>query len=147
MTRVALGRHRNELTACGALVTGVAIDSSVRSGQGESIVVLLNLLNRDLPSANGMALFAVRSQLTPVNIGVAILASLPDIAEDRLDVALCATHRCVHAAKRIFCLVVVEFRDGANRLPCARGVTVLAWDIQVSVRTVRRRRSLRPQVS
>lgn len=32
VTRIALGRHRNELTACRSLMTGVAIDGGVRSG-------------------------------------------------------------------------------------------------------------------
>lgn len=109
--------------------------------------MLLHLLNRDLPSANGMTLFAVRPQLAPVNIRMAILTPLANIREYRLDVTLGAANRCVHATKRIFRLIVIEFRDGADRLPCVRGVTVLTWDIQVPVRTMRRRGGLRPQVS
>lgn len=109
--------------------------------------MLLHLLNRDLPSANGMTLFAVRPQLTPVNICVAILASLADIGEEGLDVALRATNGSVHATKRIPCLIVIEFGDGANRFPCARRVTVLTGDVQVPVRTVGRGRHLRAQIS
>src|SRR5579872_1978503 len=96
----------------------VAVHGSMRASQWESVVVLLHLLDRDLPSANGVALFAVRAQLTPMDIGVAILASLADIAEYRLDVTLRATDRRVHTPKRISCLVVIEFRNGADRFPC-----------------------------
>lgn len=72
-----------------------------------------------------------------MNIGVAILASLPHVGEDRLDVALSAVHRHVHAAQRIPCLIVIEFRNCANRTPRTRCVTVLTGNSEIAVRTVR----------
>lgn len=75
---IALGRHRLELAVGHTLVAGVAIHRSMGPGQREPVVVLLNLLDRDLPPAHGMALLAVGPQLTPVNIGVAVLAPLPN---------------------------------------------------------------------
>jgi hypothetical protein len=41
--------------------------------------MLLNILDRDLPSPHGMALFAVGSELALVYISVAILAALSHI--------------------------------------------------------------------
>jgi hypothetical protein len=59
-------------------VAGIAVDRCVSTGQREAIVVLLNVFNRDGPSADGMTLLAIRTQLPLVNISVAVLASLTD---------------------------------------------------------------------
>ena len=99
--------------------------------------MLFHLSNRDLPSTHGMALFAIRAQLPPVNVGVTILAALPHVAEDHLHVALGASHRSVHPAQRISGLVVIEFRQCPDGSPSIRGVAVLAGDGEISVRTVR----------
>ena len=56
---IALRRHGRELAVSRAFVTGIAVHCRVRSSQREAIVVLLNLLDRDLPSLNRVALFAV----------------------------------------------------------------------------------------
>jgi hypothetical protein len=60
MARVALRRHCDELAVGRAFMAGIAVHGRVRSGQRKAIVVLLDLLDRDLPSADGMALLAVR---------------------------------------------------------------------------------------
>src|ERR1700740_1198113 len=98
MAGVARRRHRLELAVGPALVTRVAVDSGMCAGEREPIVVILNLLHRDCPATNGVALLAVRSQLPPVDIGVTILATLAHITEDRLNVTLHAGHGLVHAA-------------------------------------------------
>ena len=79
VTRVALRRQCLKLAAGCSLVTGVAIQGGMSPGQRKAVVVLLHLLHRDLPSTNGVAPFAVRSQLPLVNIGVAVLATLSNI--------------------------------------------------------------------
>jgi hypothetical protein len=61
MAGSASGRHGFEPAVRRALVAGIAIDSSMRARQREAIIVLLDLLNRNLPSANRVALFAVCS--------------------------------------------------------------------------------------
>lgn len=76
-----------------------------------------------------MALCAVRSQLPLVDVGVAILAVLSDIGEDWPDVTFGARDRGVHTPEGILGLVVIEFRDGADRPPGIRGVAVLARDV------------------
>jgi hypothetical protein len=77
-----------------------------------------------------------------VDVGVAILTALSDIGEYRPDVTSGAGDGGVHAAQRIFRLVMIEFRNGADRLPCIRRVAVLAGDLQISVWTVRASRDL-----
>ena len=134
---VALGRHRLKLAAGGAFVARVAFHRGMGSGQREPVVVLLDLLDGYLPASDGMALFAIGPELTAVNIGMTVLTALSDIREHWLDVALDASHRLVHAAQGVLSLTVIEFRDSANRLPCARRVAILARHGQVSVRTMR----------
>lgn len=136
--------HRLELAIGGAFVAGIAVHRGVGAGQHEAVVVLLDLLNRDLPSTDRMTLLAVSSQLPLVNVGMAILAALSHIGENGFDVTLRASDGLVHATQGISRLVVIEFRNGADRRPPVRGVTVLAWNIQVSVRTMRPTRNLRP---
>ena len=89
-----------------------------------------------------MALLAGGAHLPLVDVCVAIRALHPNISEDRLGVALRAAHTLVHAAQRIFGRVVIEFRNSADRLPSAQGMTVLTGDAQTSMRAARVRRRL-----
>lgn len=97
MARIAGGGHGSKLTGGRAFMAGVAIHRGMRAGEWEAVIVLLNLLRRDLPAPDGMALLAIGSQLPPVNVCMAILAALADIRENRLDVTSGATHRRMHA--------------------------------------------------
>jgi len=116
-------------------VAGIALQGSVRSDKRKTILVVLDGLDRNVPTFHGVALFAIDAHLPFVNIGVAIGAPRTHIREDRLGVTLAAGHILVHAAQRIFGLIVIEFRDGPDGLPPNRGVTVLAGNIQIPVRT------------
>ena len=136
---IALDGHGLELAIGRTLVAGIAVHRSVRARQRESVIVLLNLLHRHLPAEHRMALLAVGSQLPPVNVGVAVLAALPDVREHGLNVALDASDGAVHPAQRIARPVVIELRNRADRFPSARRMTVLTGDVQVAVRTVRAR--------
>ena len=133
---IALRRHCLKLAGRCALVAGIAVDCGMSPRQRKAIIVLLDLLYGNLPSQDGMALLAIRPQLTSVNVRVAVLATLPHVGEYRLDVALRAGDCAMHAAQRISGLIVIEFRNGTNRPPGCRRVAVLAWHIQVPVRTV-----------
>src|SRR6516164_8862462 len=53
---VARRRHRLEVAGRPILVAGVAVDRSVSAGQRESVVMLLHILDRDLPSAHRVTL-------------------------------------------------------------------------------------------
>jgi len=79
-------------------VTGITIDGCVSPSERESVVVLLNLLDRNLPAANGVTLLTIRSQLPLVNIGVTILAALTHVGKDWFHVALNARNGLMHPA-------------------------------------------------
>lgn len=134
---VARRGHRLEFAVGAALVAGITVDRCVGAGQRETIVVLLHIFYCDGPSADGVALFAIRAQLTLVNIGMAVLAALTDAGENHLHVTLDASDAGVHAAQRIACLVVVELRNCSDRLPAIRGVAVLARHGQTAMWTTR----------
>ena len=134
---VARRRHDLELAVGAALVAGITVDRGVGTGQREAIVVLLHIFNSDSPSANRVALLAIRAQLTLVNVGMAILAALTDIGENHLHVTLGASHGRVHAAERIARLIVIELGNGADRLPAIRSVAILARYGQIAVRAAR----------
>jgi hypothetical protein len=136
VTVIALRRHRLKLAVGGAFVARIAIDRRMRSGQRESVIVLLDLLDRNLPTADRMALLAIRSQLPPMNIRMTVLASLSHVGEHRFDVTLDAGDGLVHAAQRVSRLIVIKFRNGADGSPAICRMTVLARHAQIPVGTV-----------
>ena len=144
VARIAVRRHGLELAVGRPLVAGIAVDCRVGSGQRKTVIVLLHLLNRDLPSPYCVALLAVRTQLPLVNVGVAILAALPDVREHGLYVALHAGDRLMHTAQGISGLIVIELWNGADRPPRTCRVAVLAGNVQIAVRTVCTSGGLRP---
>ena len=107
----------------------------MRADQREAILVILDLLDGNLPPKNAVTLFAIWTELAPMDICVAVGTVLADVRKHRFYVALCASNFLVHSAQRISGLVVIEFRDGADGLPAGVGVTVFAGDRQRSVRT------------
>ena len=143
MARIAGGGHGLKLTVGPALMAGIAIHRGMRAGEWEAVIVLLDLLHRDLPAPDGMALLAICSQLPPVNVCMAVLAALADIRENRLDVALGAAHRRMHSSQRIPRLIVIEFRVRAGGLPRSRSMAILTGEVEISVWTMRSRGILR----
>lgn len=135
MARGTIGRQSLVLANGGALVTRFTFNGQVRSDEREAVLVLLNLLNGNLPSGHGVTLFTIWAEFAAMNIGVAVGAILANVGEHRLNVALRASNFVVHAAQRIAGLVVIEFRDGPNRFPTRVGVTIFAGDRERSVRT------------
>lgn len=129
VARIALRGESLELTHSRALVARGTIQGRMRTHQGEAVLVLVNLLHRDLPSLYRVALFAGGAKLTLVDIGMAVGAFLAHVCEHRLGMALGATDPLVHAAQRKSGLVVIELRNIADRLPSAQGVAVLAGDV------------------
>lgn len=72
-------------------MTGIALQNRVRPNQREAVEVLARLLYRYLPAFHCVALFAIRSKLPLVNIGVAIGALGSNIGKDRACMALHAS--------------------------------------------------------
>jgi len=130
---VAIRRHSVVLADRLALVTRRAFHCRVCSQQGKPVLVVFNLVDSYVPTLDGVALFAIGSQLALVKVGVAIGTSRSGVGKNRFDVTLRTCHGFVHPAQRKFGLVVIEFRFGSNRLPTHRRMAVLARDIQRAV--------------
>lgn len=122
-------------------MAGGAIERRVRAHQRKTVLVLFDLLNRDLPPLHRVALLTRCSELPLVDIGMAIRAFLTNIGKDGFGMALRAGHAGVHAAQREPRLIVVEFRYSSDRLPATDGVAVLASDTQWTVGASRGHRS------
>ena len=120
-------------------MASLAVYGGVSTSQGEAIVVLFHVFDRDLPSPYRVTLLAIRAQLPLVNIGVAVLAALADIGKDRFDVALRTSHRRVHPAQWIARLIVIELWNRPDGFPGVGGMTVLTRNIEIAVRAVRTR--------
>jgi len=100
-------------------------------------------VNGNLPTIHAMTDVALRPVLAAVQVGVAILALLANVAEDGIKMAFLAGHVDVHAAERIGRLVVIKLRVLANRHPSSWRMTVLAGSFQGTMRIRRWNRSIR----
>jgi hypothetical protein len=92
--------------------------------------VILHLLHRNVPAIYRVALSAIRTHLTAVDVRMAIRAILPHVREHGLCVAFKAFHLFVHPSEGIICIVVVEFRIRFDRAPPCRRVAIFARDGQ-----------------
>lgn len=126
-----------ELAGARALVTIVAGERGVCADQGETVLVCAEVLKARLPAANRVALFAVRAELAPMDVGVAIRALGSRLGEDQADMALRTGYSLVKASQRITSFVVVKLEDVAQRFPGREGVAILTRDVQIAVRTAR----------
>lgn len=111
-----------------ALVAIVALHSGVCPKQREPVLVILHLLNGDLPALDGVAIRTIRSHFSLVYIGVAILAVLSGIGKNRFHMALRAFHLFVHTPQRILRFVVIELGNGLDGLPGCGRVAVFTRD-------------------
>ena len=96
--------------------------------------MLLHLLGVDFPAFDGVAILAFRSELTTMDVGMTVRAARADTGKHEIGVALGAGHFLVHAAQGIRRAVVIKFRNAADGLPTCVAVTVLAGDVEGSVR-------------
>ncbi len=79
-------------------MAGFAIQGGVRSDEREPVLMLVDLLHRNLPSLNRVALIAGGSKLPFVDIGMAVRAFLTYIGKNWLGMALGAGHALMHSA-------------------------------------------------
>lgn len=98
MAGIALRRKPLKLAYGRAFVTGIAIQGSMCSEQREAIHVILDLLQRDLPSPHGVALLTARSKLALMNVRMTVGTSLSDIGEHGFGMAFRTSYSLVHAA-------------------------------------------------
>lgn len=117
----------------------IAVHRSVCAKKRKAVVVLLDLLDLNVPALHVVALFAAGSELPLMNIGVTVGALPAHIGEDRLRVALRAGNALVHSAQGEARGVVIKFWNSPNRLPAFERVAVLARDAEWAVWAARRR--------
>lgn len=98
---VAGSRKACELARGCIFVTVFALQKRVRTNQRKAILMVANLLERNLPTLDAMAALTIGAKLAAVNIRVAIGTLRSNLFEDKIGVALCAGHLGMHAAQRI----------------------------------------------
>jgi len=112
----------------------LALDGSVGAEQRETILVILELLDSDIPTLHSVTFGAARAHLPLVNIGMTVLAILSYVGENRFDVALRALHFFMHATQWILGLAVIKFCVRADGPPAGGGVAVFAGDGESAMR-------------
>jgi hypothetical protein len=106
------------------------------TNQRKAILVLIDVVDRHLPSICVVAEFALCAVLAAVKISVAILTFLRNVAEIEVGVAIETLHNSVAPAQRKPGSRMPELDFRPNRFPALRGVTLLARNLQfASVRT------------
>ena len=113
----AFRRQTLELACGGVFVAVITGQSGVRPDQRKSVLVRPQLAKTLLPASHGMATLAIGSELSAVDISVAVCATGSRLCENQTDVALRARDPFVQAPQRIARLVVVKLNDVAERLP------------------------------
>jgi hypothetical protein len=78
---ITLCREPLKLSRGGAGVAGPAIHRRVRADEREAILVIADRLHRNRPALYRVTLFAIRAELTAMNIGMAVRARRTHIGE------------------------------------------------------------------
>ncbi len=115
VTTRALGRQSLpvERTYRPHLVAGIAIHHRVRPDQREAILVLINVVNGNLPPRIAMAQIALRAVLTPMDIRVAVLALVASPGEYQICVTFRAAYLGMQPAQRKSRLAMIELEHSA----------------------------------
>ena len=142
VTTEALGRKSEaiELPDGPDLVAGIAIRDCMRANQREAILVLVDVMDGNLPSIAVMAQLTFRTVFASMQIGVAVLALVGSIGEFEIVMAVAACHGGVTSAKRKAGARMVKLDLALDHLPIRSGVTRGAWHIELPVWTLSRRK-------
>ena len=116
-------------------VAGIAIHGGVRPDEREAVLVLIDVVDGDLPAGIAVAYVALGAILAAVQISVTVLALPPDVGEKRVGVAIRASYVGVHAAQRETGLAMIKFGRLEKGGPGLCGVAVFAGKLQRPVRT------------
>jgi hypothetical protein len=112
----------------------------MRPDQREAVLMLIDVVDRDLPSGVAMAEIALGGVLSAVDIRVAVLTLIAYFREHQVTVAILATNALVHPAQREASLPMIELQNVTKGFPTLRGMAVLAGYLQCTVRTFLRAR-------
>jgi hypothetical protein len=120
-----------ELADGADFVARITIHDGVRTDQRKSILVLVDVVDRDLPAVRVMAEFALCPVFAPMQIRMAVLTFMRHVGEHEIGVTVDALYFCVTAAKRKPGLRVLELQLFAQWFPAARGMAVLARNFEL----------------
>jgi len=142
MAADALGRKPEpiELPDSPHFVAGIAVRHCVRANQREPILVLVDVVDRNLPAIGVVAQFALRTVLAPMQIRVAVLAFVRRVCEFEIGMAVATAHSRVAAAKGKPRPRMVKLDLLLDHLPIRGGVAGVARHIQLAVRILSRRK-------
>ena len=109
----------------------------MRADERETVLVFINVVDRDLPPIGVVTEFALGSILAAMEVCVAVLALVGRVGKFQIRVAVAASHRGVPSAEREAGLRVIEPDLAGNNLPVHGGVTGVARDVELPVRALR----------
>jgi hypothetical protein len=123
-----------ELSDSARRVTCITIHNRMRADQRETILVLIDVVHRHGPAVRVVTQVALSTILASVNVGVAVLALLAGISEDRVNVALLARDLRMKTTQGKCRLAVIKFRLRAQGQPTFTGMAVLTRNFQRPMR-------------
>ncbi len=138
MTRNAIRGKSLELARGRVLVTVVAGQGGVRSNERKAVFMCPEGTKAFLPASHRMAPLAVRSELPPVDVRVAIRTTCSGLREHQAHVALRTGNTFMQTPQRIACLGVVKLDDVAEWFPGREGMAIFTRNLQIAMRAVSR---------
>ena len=127
-----------ELAHSPHLVAGVTVHDRVRANQRKSVLVFIDVVDRNRPAIGVVAQLALRAVLAAMQVSVAILALVGSVGEIEIGVAIAATHRRVAPAEGKAGLSMIELDLVPDNLPVFDGMACIARQLEFSVRADRR---------
>jgi hypothetical protein len=118
-------------------VARVTVHRRMSADQRKPILVLIDVVDRNLPAVGVVAEFALRPILAAMKIRVAVLTFSRGTAKNQVRVAIDTVHDGVTPAQRKSGLRVFEFQLGAEWLPALGSMAILARNLElVAMRTI-----------
>jgi hypothetical protein len=102
--------------------------------------MLIDVVDRHLPSGVAMTEITLRGIFPPVDIGVTVLTLIARFGEYQVCVTILTANALVHSTQSKAGLPVVELENVPKRFPTLRGMAILAGSLQRPVRALLRPR-------
>ena len=118
-------------------VAGITVDDSMCTDQRETILMLIDIVDRDLPAVGVVAQLAFGSVLTAMQVGMAVLALIRSIGKFQIVVAIATCDGRVSSTKRETGPGMIEFDLALNYLPIRCGVARGTRQIELAMRILR----------
>lgn len=127
------------------LVAGITVNRRMRPDEREAVLMLIDVVDRHLPSGVAVAQITLGSIFSPMDIRVAVLTLISDFGEHQVGMTILTTNALVHPTQSEASLAMIELKNATKRFPTLRSMAILAGCLQYTVRTLVRAR-LRPRL-